>query len=81
MPGLWVVASLLGYVNVAFLVGESISQFTDGIAQALIPAIWMGLALALLWKRRKEPPPRTDPGEQATEGFMDEIDELICSWR
>ncbi len=54
MPGLWVVASVLGWASASLIIGQSIDRTTDIVALAVVPAAWVGLALVLLWKRPKE---------------------------
>jgi len=60
ISGLWVVANVLGWATASLFIGRSIDKAADMIALAVIPAVWTGLALVLLWDRpEKEAPTLT----------------------
>ena len=62
--GWWVLASVLGYLSLALLIGESIDRTTDMVAVGAVPAVFAGVALALLWKQ-PAPQPTNKPATDA----------------
>jgi len=65
LPGLWIVASVLGWASVRVVSGrleEAGTLLPFLIAAGVITGIWTGVALALLWKRPEKPAAATVGG-------------------
>jgi len=50
-PGLWVLASVVGWAVLGPIVGGSLDRLADIAALGALPAALTGLALVALWRR------------------------------